>query len=169
MKSIYGFILGICKTSLLHVYGLAYSGLCLRNSVSLFSRVHIDEKDVECIRSECEQYFRCQAIFLNKVKPTTWTIGKAIPFHTAEMYKQVGFGLGLNSMQGREAKHSKLACYAKNTTKVCIFLYKYIYIVTGISRNYEPHISIYQKGSKNHRISSNMSFYIKKIITDVIP
>lgn len=33
------------------------------------------------------------------------------------MYNDLGFGLGLNSMQGREAKHTKLACYAKNTTK----------------------------------------------------
>ena len=54
---------------------------------------------------------------LNKTKPTTWTIGKAIPYYTAEMYHNLGFGLGLNSMLGREAKHAKLACYAENTTK----------------------------------------------------
>lgn len=51
------------------------------------------------------------------MKPTTWTIGKAIPYYANELYNDLGFGLGLNSMQGREAKHSKLACYAKNTTK----------------------------------------------------
>ena len=27
------------------------------------------------------------------------------------------FGLGLNSMQGREVKHTKLSCYSKNTTR----------------------------------------------------
>lgn len=54
---------------------------------------------------------------LNKTKPTTWTIGKALPYYTAEMYHDLGFGLGLHSMQGRETKYAKLACYAKNTTK----------------------------------------------------
>ena len=42
------------------------------------------------------------------------TIGKAIPYYTAEMYHDLGFGLGLNSMQ---EKHAKLARYAENTTK----------------------------------------------------
>ncbi|KAK3722872.1 hypothetical protein QZH41_020446 [Actinostola sp. cb2023] len=108
---------GIPQTTLLHVYGLAYSGLCLRNCVSLFSRVHISESDVDCLRNECEQYYNCHAILLNTVKPTTWTIGKAIPYYTAEIFHDLGFGLGLNSMQGREAKHAKLASYAKNTTR----------------------------------------------------
>ena len=108
---------GISSTTLLHVYSLAYAGLCLRNSVSLFSRVHISESDVNCLKRECEQYYNCQALFLGTVKPTTWTVGKAIPYYTSEIYQDLGFGLGLNSMQGREAKHAKLASYAKNTTK----------------------------------------------------
>lgn len=108
---------GIPVTTLLHVYSLAYAGLCLRNSVSLFSRVRISESDVKSLKHECEQYYNCQALFLDTVRPTTWTIGKAIPYYTSEIYSDLGFGLGLNSMQGREAKHAKLAAYAKNTTK----------------------------------------------------
>ncbi|EDO26863.1 predicted protein [Nematostella vectensis] len=80
-------------------------------------RVHISESDINVLKNECEQYYNCQALFLANVKPTTWTIGKAIPYYTDEIYNDLGFGLGLNSMQGREAKHIKLSSYAKNTTK----------------------------------------------------
>ncbi|XP_020910826.1 uncharacterized protein LOC110248623 [Exaiptasia diaphana] len=81
------------------------------------SRVHINESDMNVLKNECEMYYNCQALLLANVKPTTWTIGKAIPFYTDKIYHDLGFGLGLNSMQGREAKHIKLSCYAKNTTK----------------------------------------------------
>lgn len=86
--------LGTLKTTLLHVYSLAYS-LCLRDCVSLFSRVHINESDIKCLQNVCEQYYNCQAILLNKTKPTTWTIGKAFPYYTAEMYHDLGFGIGI--------------------------------------------------------------------------
>ncbi|KXJ07867.1 uncharacterized protein LOC110249767 [Exaiptasia diaphana] len=108
---------GIPSSTSLHLYSLAYAGLCLRNSVSLFTRVHINDTDITSLKKECEQYYNCQAILLHTVKPTTWKIGKAIPYYTTELFNDLGFGLGLNSMQGREAKHAKLACYAKNTTK----------------------------------------------------
>ena len=54
---------------------------------------------------------------ISTASPTTWTIRKAIPFYTMKIHQDLGFGLGLNSTQGREAKHSKLASYVKNTTK----------------------------------------------------
>lgn len=54
---------------------------------------------------------------ISTASPTTWTIGKAIPLYTMKIHQDLGFGLGLNSTQGREAKHSKLASYVKNTTK----------------------------------------------------
>ena len=56
-------------------------------------------------------------LFLNDVNPTVWTLGLgyAIPHHTKQLFEELGYGLGLNSMQGCEAKHVKLAMYIKNT------------------------------------------------------
>ena len=54
-------------------------------------------------------------LFLKGVNPTVWTLGYAIPNHTKKLYEEIGHGLGLNSMQGHEAKHVKLAMYIKNT------------------------------------------------------
>lgn len=61
----------LCKTlmntertdqgKLLHLNALAYSGLCLRNSVSLYNRVHIDKSKLDCLKYECEQHFNCQS------------------------------------------------------------------------------------------------------------
>lgn len=107
---------GIEKSTFGHIMSLAFSGLCLRNSTALYSRVHITPSDLVSLDRECELYYNCQVLLLAKVTVTTWTIGKAIPYCTRQLYSDLGFGLGLNSMQGREAKHTKLSCYSKNTT-----------------------------------------------------
>jgi len=108
---------GIGQTTLCHILCLALSGLSLRNSVALYSRVHITQAELDILDRECELYFNCQVMLLGSVSPTTWTIGKAVPYYNNELYKELGFGLGLNSMQGREAKHTRLACYTQNTTR----------------------------------------------------
>jgi hypothetical protein len=107
---------GIEKSTLGHIMSLAFSGHYLRNSAALYSRVHITPSDLDSLERECGMYYNCQVLLLAKATPTTWTIGKAIPYYTRELYSDLGFGLRLNSMQGREAKHAKLACYSKNTT-----------------------------------------------------
>jgi len=43
------------------------------------------------------------------------SLGYAIPHHTKQLLEKIGFGLGRNSMQGRETKHVKLAKYVQNT------------------------------------------------------
>lgn len=46
------------------------------------------------------------------------TVGYAIPYHTNQLLEKLGFGFGLISMQGREARHVKLAMYVENTCNV---------------------------------------------------
>ena len=57
----------------------------------------------------------CQQFFNANITPTVWTVGVAIPYHTSKLHQKLGYGLGLNSMQGREATHVKLAKYVENT------------------------------------------------------
>lgn len=40
-------------------------------------------------------------------------MGHCVPFHTKQLMGDLGVGLGINSMQGREAKHQQLASFAK--------------------------------------------------------
>ena len=52
---------------------------------------------------------------LEKITPTIWTVAYVTPYHTSKLYSTFGHGLGLNSMQGREAKDMKLGQHIVNT------------------------------------------------------
>lgn len=39
-------------------------------------------------------------------------MGHCIAFHTKQLFEDLGVGLGINSMQGRESKHQQLASFA---------------------------------------------------------
>lgn len=99
----------------LKIATLVNCGLQLRDAVSLFSRVKMRESEVAKLKIACENFFNANSLLL-RVSPTVWTIGYAIPYHRQILYEKYGLGLGLNSMQGREAKHVKLSQYARHST-----------------------------------------------------
>ena len=111
----------------------AFVGLQLRVATSRFSRVNIDQKVLQELKDSCKMYFNACSLLLGSVSPTVWTIGHAVPFHTELLFNKFGLGLGVNSMQGREAKHVRIAQYAKHATLssrwVMVFRHDYI---TGI-------------------------------------
>lgn len=83
--------------TILHV--IAYICLCLRDCVSLFSRINISNDEISKLSKLCHDYFRANALFF-LVNPTIWTIGHIVPAHTQCMKDKYGLGLGLNSMEG---------------------------------------------------------------------
>ena len=111
----------------------AFVGLQLRVATSRFSRVNIDQKVLQELKDSCKMYFNACSLLLGSVSPTVWTIGHAVPFHTELLFNKFGLGLGVNSMQGREAKHVTIAQYAKHATLssrwMMVFRHDYI---TGI-------------------------------------
>ena len=62
------------------------------------------------------KYFNSYSLFLNSVTPTIWNIGHAVPFHAKKVFDEFGLGLGLNTMQGREAKQIQIAMFARHST-----------------------------------------------------
>ena len=97
-----------------YIYILSYIYLCLRDSVSPFNRLDISDDEIRDLSEHCTNYFRANALFFS-VNPTVWTVGHIVPAHTQHMKGTYGLGLGLNSMEGREAKHVFVAKYSKNT------------------------------------------------------
>ena len=77
---------------------------------------------------------------LKEVTPTVWTIGYAIPRHIKILFEKFGMGLGVNSMQGREAKHVRLAQYAKHSTKSTRWsmVLRHDYIANVYVRKHDP-------------------------------
>lgn len=136
-----------------NLHALAFTALQLRDSGSLFSRVEISKEQLAELESTCQNYFIANSLLLRGVNPTVWTIGYAIPYCTQQLFKESGFGLGLNSMQGREAKHIKLASYVQNTCNVnknqrwwMVFRHEYLSLVW--LREIDPYSITYRPEKK---------------------
>ena len=96
------------------LYALAFSGLKLRNAFLLMNRVTvIDQKGIYDLEKSCQEYFFCSSLFSTSVTLSKWTVGLSVPFHSRSLFGAFGSGLGINTMQGGEAKHKKLANYAE--------------------------------------------------------
>lgn len=94
----------------------AYLGLRLRDCVSPFSRFDITVDQLTELSISARDYYRVNALFLStSVNPTVWTIGHIVPPHTKELHEKYGQGLGLVTMEGREAKHIALKKLSENT------------------------------------------------------
>ncbi len=128
---------------LIHVH--AYLCLCLRDAVSLFSRVNITDEQVCNLKSLCTDIYRGYCLYLSNVNPTLWSLGNLVPQHTEEMKAKYGLGLGLNSMEGREAKHVAISKYSANTAYLFqweqIFRHEYISLIWLRQQGYNSKIT----------------------------
>ena len=104
-----------CQKMFVYVY--AYVGVQLRDATSLFSRVSPPPNYLSSLKESCRNYFNSVCLFFSsRVTPTVWTIGYAIPYHAKIVFDKFAFGLGINTMQGREAKHTMISKFASHST-----------------------------------------------------
>ena len=68
-------------------------------------------KNWSLLKAYASTFFNTDCLLLDGVTPTVWTIGVVIPYHTGKLLDKLGYGLGLNSVQGMEAKHIRLPLY----------------------------------------------------------
>ena len=112
---------------------LAFLSLTLRECVSLFNCIKISDEQVSDLTQLCRVFFKLAVAYLNPSNPTVWTLGNVVPAHIKEMKVQYGMGLGLNSMEGREAKHVAIARYSANTVFQSrwqqIFMHEYVSLI----------------------------------------
>ena len=94
---------------------LAFCRVKLRDAVSMFSRVVVNKEVLDELRTCCRQFSNAVSLLLSGVNPTKWTIGYVIPMHSDLLFEKFGFGLGINSMQVREAKHVRREQYARHS------------------------------------------------------
>ena len=106
------------ETPLEMIKSIAFAvvGTELREAVSLFSRVEISQEEIHELKDRCNKYFNGYALFIWEITPTIWTIGYCVSYHTQQLYDKFRLGLGLNTMQGREAKHISISNFAKHST-----------------------------------------------------
>ena len=94
---------------------IAFIAIKLRGCVSLFSMYHITLPAIEQLKGIARDYFTAVALFTGTVSGTLWSIGHLVPVHTQLMFEKCKTGLGVNTTQGREAKHVQFASYARNS------------------------------------------------------
>ena len=129
------------------LYVLAYAGLNLRNATSLMNRVtDIDQQGIERLQEFCSQYYVFCSLF-RKVTLSMWIVGFCVTYHSSSLFKRFGFGLGINSMQGREAKNQRLAMYSKFSLPIDrwekVFLHEHMALIW--IRKLNPHLMKYCK------------------------
>jgi hypothetical protein len=145
------------------LHALAYVAVELRDATSIYTRVEINKDHLTKLFLHCQNYFSAYSMFLSpQISPTIWTVGYAIPYHTHQIYDQLKYGLGLNSMQGREAKHIKLAKYVENTCNVrkgdrwwVVFRHEYISMIW--LRELDPLSITYKKKKEESYIPARAS------------
>ena len=130
------------------LYALAFSGLKLRNACSLMNRVtDIDQKGIDDLEKSCQEYIFCSSLFCTSVTLSMWTVGFCVPYHSRSLFGAFGSGLGMNTMQGREAKHQKLANYAEFALPKerweKVFLHEHMSLIWLRQQN--PHLVKYSK------------------------
>ena len=132
----------------LQICMFAFIGLQLRDVISRFSRVTKTEGVLQEI-GLLQAVFQCLLSPVDSVTPTVWTIGHAIPYHTDLLYRKLGLELGINTMQGREAKNVRIGQYAKHATLSTRWnlVFRHDFITTVWLRQYDPASFHYHKST----------------------
>ena len=138
---------------------ISFCCLKLCDAVSMFSRIVVDKNVLVELKSCCSQFFNAVSLLLLNVTPTVRTIGYAIPYHFGLLFENYGVGLGINSMQGREAKHVCLQQYARHSSVGTRWhnVLKHNYISSILLRKQDPFYFAYHKNSSSY-IPKRISF-----------
>lgn len=106
--------------------------------------------------------------------PSMWTLSNIVPAHSKLTLEQYRFGLGCNSMEGRELKHQQIYRYSQNTTYQCrwpaIFRHEYMQLIHlrengyGITKYRRKIISYLPEMSDNCCLSCGLVFKMQTVV-----
>ncbi len=94
---------------------LANCALQLRDVCGLMAKVNVGEGYLQELEKKCRNFYVAKCLVGSHVSVSDWTIGLVVPVHGKDIYNKYGLGYGLVSMQGREAKNTRLKGYIHNT------------------------------------------------------
>lgn len=93
---------------------IVYIGIKLRDCAAIFSMYYLNEENLAKLHQLSHDYFTAVALF-GHVSSTVWSIGHLVYPHSKKMFDKFGVGLGINTMQGQEAKHVQISSYVRNS------------------------------------------------------
>ena len=102
------------KVTLMQVF---YESIHLRKLVSISVRIDdINNNELSEMFMSGRRLFVCCSLYDVSVSPSLWCFSIVAPHHAKHLFHKFGFGLGINTMEGREQKHQQITKYSKNTT-----------------------------------------------------
>ena len=84
-------------------------------TVPPFFQCTITQPAIDQLKGLAHDYFTGVRLFKGTVSGTVWSIGHLVPVHTQWVLEKFKTGLGVNTMQGREATHVQIASDARNS------------------------------------------------------
>ena len=126
--------------------------LYLRKAISYLVRLeNFTAEHLSEVRDVCRKLHIIHCVFEQTISPSLWSLCHAAPFHAEITLREYGFGLGCNTMEGREQKHQQISKYSKNTTFQCrwpmIFRHEFIHLVYLRENNFDT-LKYIKKGRK---------------------
>ena len=89
---------------LLRLLPIVFVGIRLRDCAAIFSMNHLTEESLAKLPQLCSDYFT-----------ELFCVEHLVYAHSKKMFDKYGVGLGINTMQGREARQVQIAGYARNS------------------------------------------------------
>ena len=115
---------------LLRVHAVHELGIHFVNACVWISSVHISEETLAQVEEAYAVYYNLHLFYLDRLPLCVWTLGYVAPMHARLAWERFGCGLGINSAQGREAKHQHVKVFVKHSTSLCrwekVFLHDYM-------------------------------------------
>lgn len=116
------------------LHEIHYQCIYLRKLLSLTVRITDFNKDLlDEMFTVGSTLLKVSCLFDQNISPSLWTLCNAGPEHAKLCHSAYSFGLGCNTMEGREQKHQAISKYASNTTYQnrwpLIFRHEYIHLI----------------------------------------
>ena len=112
---------------------------------------HFSQEKLERLFLVTSEYWTALSLFSCSPSPSEWSIGKVVAVHAKWMFERYQVGLGINTMQGREAKHVHIAAYARHShvRNRWLMIFRHDYIRNIWLPLQEPSLLVYHRAEES--------------------
>lgn len=111
----------LSETSAKKMHVLAYMAFHLSHLTIIMSKFNPTPNGSELASTHATLYFAAHDLFFQRAGLQEWTLANIVPAHVGMASVRFSQGLGINSTQGREAKHQAIKSYKSKTSPQTLY------------------------------------------------